>query len=242
MPRIVSRSIVVTDIKNKEEYRHEKPLNVYYCICGKMVLILDCTVEKLPLRRKDDARVIDASKHVFKITYNDEENETVYIRRDEGIEKLFIMKCKKCSLPLFYRHNPAKNLSIIFIIANSIFKTGKDYVQQQKDNKNKQNKSNEDKQVTITKHTHNTGKFSSVTVSTIDDEEDELEAKEISDSYTANAIIIENQLKSKKKYTTIGSALTPFDSSKHKSSEQEIILTPAKRNKYKGTLIDKSID
>ena len=40
MPKVISRSIVVTDTKDKEEYKGDTPLYVYNCVCGHLALII----------------------------------------------------------------------------------------------------------------------------------------------------------------------------------------------------------
>lgn len=40
MPKVISRSIVVTDSHDKEEYKGDTPLYVYLCVCGELALVL----------------------------------------------------------------------------------------------------------------------------------------------------------------------------------------------------------
>ncbi|XP_055533313.1 STING ER exit protein [Wyeomyia smithii] len=220
MPKVVSRSIVCSDSKDQEEYTDTGPLNIYYCLCGQMSLILDCIVEKLPLRQLDGARVIDSAKHANKITA--EPGETVFIRREAGIEKQHRFKCKKCSLPLYYRHN--NDTQVTFIIRRALVKSKSDTRITEMFKPTTLSSANEPKKVMVTKHTKNMGKFSSVTVSTIDEEEDEIEAREVADSYANNARIIEKQLERK------------GGKSNETVIKEKCEAPPAKKNR--GTLLD----
>lgn len=72
MPKIISKSIVCSDTQkdrddSKHEYEEEK-LKTYYCICGKLSLIIGSfQVENLPLRRCDGSRVLDSTKIAYKV-------------------------------------------------------------------------------------------------------------------------------------------------------------------------------
>lgn len=128
-------------------------------------------MEKLPLRKRDGARVIDGSKHAHKITCD--QDEAVHIKRPEGIEKQLRMKCKKCELFLYYKHDTSSN--VIFIVKGALVKNS----ERPKVDIYNQVATEKPKKIMVTKHTKNMGKFSSVTVSTIDEEEDEIEAVSI---------------------------------------------------------------
>jgi len=224
MPKIISRSIAVDDTKNQK--KTDQPLHLYYCLCGQMALILDRLLEKLPLRERDGARVLDSTKHTHKITpefdeiiyirrnfpdnssvdnelytskdgedLDDEEKEIERRKRIKNIEKQHRYKCKTCGLQLFYRHDATKH-NVTFIIKDAIVSSA-----QSKANRDIYRQvaleSTKHKTPHITKKTRTMGKFSSVTVSTISDEEDDIEEKEIADSYAMNAKIIEKQLERK---------------------------------------------
>jgi hypothetical protein len=203
MPKIISKSIVCSDSgKDKDDSKHEyeeEKLKTYYCLCGQLALImetdktskkpenLESLIEKLPYRKADGARVLDSTKTAYKIT-TDPNPQKVFIKRDKGIEIQKRFNCKKCKLPVFYRH---ENPGVTFIISKSL-KLKSDI------DSSKNLTSEQNKVVFVKKQVKNLGKFSSVTVSTIEEEDDEITEKEIEDSFAANAKIIEKQLERRK--------------------------------------------
>eukprot|EP00118_Oscarella_pearsei_P003002 m.12576 g.12576 ORF g.12576 m.12576 type:complete len:166 (+) comp24136_c0_seq4:121-618(+) len=117
MPKVVSKSVICDDTEGKDDYDpNDASLYVYYCLCGQMALILDTTLQKLPLRKLDKARVIDKSKRSCKITA--EHDTTVYLKREQGVERQVRRKCESCGLRLFYQASTESE--VIFIVDGAL--------------------------------------------------------------------------------------------------------------------------
>ncbi|XP_065647455.1 STING ER exit protein isoform X2 [Hydra vulgaris] len=215
MPKVISRSIIVSDSRDKEEYTDtNESLVPYFCLCGQVALILDCDLDKLPLRPLDDSRVVDGNHHAHKLRC--EESEIVYVKREKGLEKQHRYKCKRCGLLLFYRHE--KKTKVTFIVDGAIAKAKAD-----PSDPAPLAKPVPKKKIMVKKHTKEMGKFGSVTVSTVDEEEEEVEAAEIASSYAQNARIISAQLEKRK-------------TAQQRAVDTELAVNKAK--KPRGTLID----
>merc|ERR1712141_217937 len=129
------------------------------------------------------------------MTEEEIEKEIERRKHVKNIEKQHRYKCKSCGLQLFYRHDATKH-NVTFILKDAVVSSA-----QSKANRDIYRQvameSTKHKVPHVTKKTKTMGKFSSVTVSTISDEEDDIEEKEIADSYAMNAKIIEKQLERK---------------------------------------------
>ncbi len=172
-------------------------MNVFFCFADRVL-------ESLPLRSRDGARVIDpALGHTHKIT--PDFDEVVHLRRAAaGVERQRRYKCRGCGLQQFYRHDDPRTgapsqvtfvLPQVLVSAAQSRETRKDIYKQVAAEQAKHKA--ESMVVVAKKKTRTMGKFSSVTVSTVSDDEDELEEKEIADSYALNAKIIRKQLERK---------------------------------------------
>ncbi|PAA70895.1 hypothetical protein BOX15_Mlig015841g3 [Macrostomum lignano] len=194
----------IVDVEDKEEYTGDRPFCVYYCMCGQLALIIDCPIERLPQRPRDSSRVLDRRRRVFKAHFDPVHREEALIRwpDDAAVERQIRRRCKRCALPLFYQHpdelgrlDPAKPA---FLLPDAVRETagnsGQEGAAAAASAEAIVGRLNQDKKVMLTRRRRDMGKFSSVTVSTIEADQEEVEAREIADSYAANARIVEKQL------------------------------------------------
>ncbi|KAA0183568.1 UPF0428 protein CXorf56 [Fasciolopsis buskii] len=221
-PKVRKRAThIVTDSKPRHNYGSEKPLFVYSCLCGQMSLIIDCLIDKLPRRPRDGARVIDGSKRAHKTTATPANPLTpVYLRWSNGIERQFRRYCKSCGLPLFYRHkvdNPVAEFIIQGALKlqddqtappSSMLQAKRPVRAEDESSANarllealaaeaaavQSETNNAPLRRSVQQQETTQGIDTAVTVSTIEDEEEEAEAKEIADSYAANARVIEQEM------------------------------------------------
>lgn len=243
MPKVVSRSILCTDTQNHqhETNNYDTNLLVYDCVCGQMCLIINQPLETLPLRKFDESRILDQQKEfIYKFYALDATDEDlIQISHENQFERRFLRRCPRCRLPVGYQQEISQQQSqqstkmIVFLIRGSLLVRSRvsgtsNHYQNHRKSTNEQNK------IFITKK--EMGKFSSVTVSTVDEEEEEIEAREVADSYAENARIIERQLERKRMLNK-----TNTDVSTTISPENDSEISQVEMKKPKGTLIDKKI-
>lgn len=197
MPKVVSRSIPCTDIQNHQhEINYESRLYIYDCLCSQMCLVSNKSLDIMPLRLKDQSRVLDRQKVTFKLYLTNANSSFISsVCHDNKLEVRYILHCPRCNLPIGYQFD-LNNPKGIFIMKESLVERKRErnnFIAVRYNNISINDRPNK---ISITKK--DMGKFSSVTVSTVDEEEEEMEANEVADSYAANAKIIERQLERKR--------------------------------------------
>lgn len=204
MPKVVSRSIVCTD--QRVDPRDENFLTVYYCWCGQIGLISDCKLHKLPFRKRDGARILDAKKHNFKLSCIDTKRslrveDIVHVKWSENeIEKQYRLRCKKCNLWVFYKHEPDSD--VLFIVNKAMNIRPRNPMLAAKvaaTNNVKPTAATSSSAPYRRTEINSGGRFASVTISTVEEEEAEAEAKEVANSYEINAAIVQHELNKRRK-------------------------------------------
>ena len=120
---------------------------------------------------------------MYRTPGTESEKSDVFIKWPDGYEQRRREVCKRCECPIFYRH--MKN-GPLFLYKNAV-ESSERHVHQ----------SGSRVVSKLKREMKDMGKFGTVTISTIDEDEDDIEAREIADSYAANAIVIAKQLERK---------------------------------------------
>lgn len=91
-------------------------MNNYFCVCGQMALALDCTLDHLPVRQLDGARVLEEKWHRFFITSR--RGRIMRLKREKYVETQQILTCIQCETNLFYKHHESN--SILFVVKDAL--------------------------------------------------------------------------------------------------------------------------
>ena len=241
MPKIVSRSIACSDTSTGNDFSAEDSrLFIYECLCGQMCLVTDTNLKRLPLRNRDSSRVLDIKHTVFKLYSHTEYNaleDLIYISdrdNEQTVERQYLRRCPRCKLPIAYMHQEPKQSDFVapdsclyFIMAGGLVE------RKNKEKQHQNHRSNQDYKPIITKTDR--GRVGVVTVSTVDEEEEEIEAREVADSYEQNARIISRQLDRKRAVNSSSDPTTTRNTFDQDDDKPEDGSGPEKRSK--GTLI-----
>jgi len=85
---------------------------VYYCVCGEYLLILDRRIEICPKRKTDGAHILVNADRRYKVSCVGP--KTKLIRRKDGYEKQYRYSCPRCLLPFLYETDSEKRRSGAF--------------------------------------------------------------------------------------------------------------------------------
>lgn len=83
----------------------------YHCLCTALILVTNHELETLPVRAEpalDQAKIlpVNAEQAIFQDI--DEERKPVVIRREDGLEKRTLLRCKRCNLVIGYKLDEAQ--------------------------------------------------------------------------------------------------------------------------------------
>ncbi|KAL7424879.1 hypothetical protein Q5752_000565 [Cryptotrichosporon argae] len=131
MPKVFSRAVVSSSDHAKPVASARAVLRSYYCLCGDFVLVLQGRLERLPVRRRDGARIIrsrpgaDPDKQpARKFKLNADMGERVLIRRKDTdrLEPRQPFTCSRCHLTVAYQTaaGPAGEAPFLYIVRGAL--------------------------------------------------------------------------------------------------------------------------
>ncbi|KAH8830457.1 hypothetical protein DL96DRAFT_1592981 [Flagelloscypha sp. PMI_526] len=108
--------------QSKDDGSTASNLQLYYCLCGEFILVIDTPIDTLPKRPVDRSRVIDCAKRSFKLNAALQAGDGVLVEREGGHERQNEFNCPRCVLPVLYQSTPPPIRSgpYIYILAGAL--------------------------------------------------------------------------------------------------------------------------